>query len=53
MIKDAIVNASFLNRIITLGEGFAVHGISFMQIRGVEIRRNTYVFQGFRNEVGV
>ncbi len=28
-----------------------IHGISFMQIRGVEIRRNTCVFQGFRNEV--
>ncbi len=32
----------FLTRII--------HGISFMQMRGVETRRNTLVFQGFCNE---
>jgi hypothetical protein len=28
-----------------------IHEISFMQIQGVEIRRNTCVFQGFRNKV--
>ncbi len=27
-----------------------IHGISFMQMRGVETRRNTLVFQGFCNE---
>ncbi len=38
--KSAII--FYLTRII--------HGISFMQMRGVETRRNTLVFQGFCNE---